>query len=224
MTKNIRSTLVIPEKQNRINIDIFLYRAITEKASVRFGIQKVLKGNKKMAVLVDSCCCFSLHTGCKILAILGLISGTIQIGTAIFFLSISPSIERAIKGYHETHFINDLARDWERSMDSYYAINGACLVIGFLYIAVNSCLLHGIRKQRHGLLLPWLYVYLVSITVCLVLAIFLYLGVISFGVFARPMIGSAFFLCCFWNVVRSQYFAIEDAKAGNANVSEEENI
>ena len=189
-----------------------------------------------MAVLVDSCCCFSLHTGCKILAILGLISGTIQIGTAIFFLSISPSIERAIKEstYRETHkgedFINDLARDWERSIISYNGINGASLVIGILCIAVNSCLLHGIQKQRLRLLLPWLYVYMVSIIVNVGLAICQFvMGLISsfpglsFVVFVVQMFVTVF-LCFLWDVVRSQYFAIKDAKAGNTHVPAEENI
>ena len=161
---------------------------------------------------------------------MGLIGSSIQTGVGFFYLCVSPFVEQAQDNHYKANngdLINGIARDWRYEMDLYYIIFGICAAIGSLYVTVYACLVHGVRKRRHGFILPWLVVHMIAIVVSFVLTIAsLVIAVINidrlaFGYFTLHMLVIAI-MYYFWVVVRSEYFVIKEANNGIVNLSKEE--
>merc|ERR1712062_452458 len=112
-------------------------------------------------VYYENCCfCFKSKTGAKIIAILGLVFACLAILANIIGLlvhsglgwvgTIGGSIAIQIGVFNFVGFF------------VFYALVTLCQ-IG--YLAIFALLFHGVKKERHGLLVPFLVFHMISLVV-----------------------------------------------------------
>ena len=118
-----------------------------------------LFSNEEMVYYAQCCCCFKSKTGAKIISILGLIFSSLTLIANIIGLAINPQAWVLKIGIRLAVSVNSLTAE-------VIYLGYALVTIGQIgYLAMFAMLFHGIKKERHGFMLPFLLFDMISLVV-----------------------------------------------------------
>ena len=170
------------------------------------------------------CCCFSVRTGAKILAILGLIVEVTMIVSSVIILAFLPQVQQRIDEWESSSgnydadtqdMISQLARSWRSILPYMYIIFGVCLVAFILEMIMDACMLHGVNRLKYKFMIPWLVVCGIGLAFSTVGAV-IYVVMsffVSIGSGFLTLIGEIIGLAIgyyFWLVVYSAHMDIKE--------------
>lgn len=188
--------------------------------------------------ILGGCLCFDLPTGCKIIGVLYLIGSIFNtltlliINCLVWLLDFAATfaalaadqmkddstelkfgdttIDTGSIGFGNDR--NDEAAEAVKKGTFAVKIVFLCLLIlAILAIVTSSCLIHGVKRQRRGLLLPWMMHECLHmlINLSIIITIFVFLGAIKHAwILASPFFGTFFIGLFFFTVVLSQFQAL----------------
>ena len=114
---------------------------------------------EKMVYYAQCCCCFTSKTGAKIISILGLIFSSLSIIGNVIGLATNPQAWILRIGL-------PLAVSVQTITTEVIYLGYALITIGQIaYLAMFAMLFHGIKKERHGFMLPFLVFDMISLVV-----------------------------------------------------------
>ena len=112
-----------------------------------------------MVYYAQCCCCFKSKTGAKIISILGLIFSSLSIIGNVIGLATN----------HQAWILKiglPLAVSVQTITTEVIYLGYALITIGQIaYLAMFAMLFHGIKKERHGFMLPFLVFDMISLVV-----------------------------------------------------------
>jgi len=172
-------------------------------------------------VLEKACFCMSLKTGTILLGVLNLIGSIIgacaSLGILIFWVWYGEASNQSMK---ELQGLTDQLRELNNQLGGedkgepeappnahshliiWYVVTGTIFLICALYIIIASLLIHGARKGRPGMLIPWL----IHTTISMVLEIAVVIKYLVFAEFSMAisagitLLIQAYLFLCVWSL------------------------
>lgn len=165
-----------------------------------------------MPILNSCCCCCTTRTGTLTLGILSLISSILSIVAIIFVLVTWDEIKRDLKKEYPAD-----AEDLDKLFEVAFIALIVLAILLFFVMITASMLIHGVRKMRAGLLLPYLVLTVIGLVTSLALDISIMVSgkQLVFGIIhiiTNTLLGIYFFL-----VVLSHYQELKD-RSGRISV------
>merc|ERR1712062_545852 len=181
------------------------------------GQSSKLFSNEEMVYYAQCCCCFKSKTGAKIISILGLIFSSLSIIGNVIGLATN----------HQAWILKiglPLAVSVQTITTEVIYLGYALITIGQIaYLAMFAMLFHGIKKERHGFMLPFLVFDMISLVISTI-----WIGIgIAMGIYAMILVRAFLFLLFLtiilellflafgyylWDVIKSVY---QDIKQSN---------
>jgi len=187
--------------------------------------------------ILGGCLCLDLPTGVKIIGAIYIVAGLINFfGLAFINLVLWPlgMADEVIKMLKElmkenqdatneivnafsntttshTKKLDDFLEDIANHTDTAKIVFLILLVLAFLSVVTSSMLVHGVRRRRRGMLVPWLAqeVLHMVVGVAIIVLVFMLLGSIQEAwVFNAQMFVCILFQVFFFVVVVSQFQAL----------------
>merc|ERR1712062_797203 len=185
------------------------------------GQSSKLFSNEDMVYYAQCCCCFKSKTGAKIISILGLIFSSLSIIGNVIGLATN----------HQAWIVKfglPLAQSVQTVTLEVIYLGYALITIGQIaYLAMFAMLFHGIKKERHGFMLPFLVFDMISLVISTI-----WIGIgIAMGIYAMILVRQFVFLIVLsmilqllflafgyylWDVIKSVY---QDIKQSNEEAS-----
>ena len=141
-------------------------------------------------VVMESCCCCSVRTGCLVFGVFAVLGGIMQLGRdgkEVARRAITDEFQREEAVdifYNEIQGTMDVERDEIRNffeINFYLAIPDSFLCLGVIIAA--SCLIYGVRSKKRSFLIPVMVVFPLDLIVRICFVVIL---CINFGI-AHPI-------------------------------------